>query len=462
VAKILVVDDDPDVRLMLRILLETDGHDVIDAVDAAEGIALTLAEEPEIIVLDQMMPGITGLECLGALRTAAPGVRVVMYSAIRRRLDDAPGDKADVYVDKGDVEELLQAVGTMAAAGSERSGGPSPRPPAPRRTQPAGMDRVRFATPTGEPCPRCLREDGILEGSGDCLACGFCLLVFEAAWSSPGDKDGRAIATREEIQMAEAVEQRVMTPGWFDIGTDVAGAKEFYGRLFGWEAQDAGPVDQTGGYGFFTLGGRQVAGYGPQQNPGPPVWSMYVMVTDADATTAAVQAAGGTVVVPPMDVMDQGRMAIFQDAGGAFFSVWQAGAHRGAQVGRQTGAFTWCELDTRDVAGATAFYDAVFGWGARTSTPAEGEPMSMPYTEFQLDGESIAGMMDMPPGVPAEVPDYWLLYVGVDDVDATVASATELGGSVTVPGMDFPGGRFAVLADPQGAMFGVMTSTAGG
>jgi uncharacterized protein len=251
--------------------------------------------------------------------------------------------------------------------------------------------------------------------------------------------------------MANVDDHLPFTPGWIDIGTDVAAAKAFYLPLFGWEAADAGPPEETGGYGFFLKGGRMVAGYGPQQNPGPPFWTTYVIVPDADDIAAKVTAAGGQVVLPPMDVMDQGRMAVFQDPGGAFFSVWQSGQHHGAQVVREEGSFTWAELDTRDVEGAKRFYEAVFGWGADTT---EGE---MTYTEFKLGGESIGGMMDMPPMVPAEVPPYWLVYFQVADVDAAAARVGELGGSVMAPPMDFPGGRFAVVADPQGAVFGLMS-----
>ena len=110
----------------------------------------------------------------------------------------------------------------------------------------------------------------------------------------------------------------------------------------------------------------------------------------------------------------------------------------------------WVELNTRDVEASKAFYAAVFGWGARTS---EG-PMT--YTEFQLGGESVAGMMEIPSDLPPEVPPHWLVYLGVANVDAAVPKAQGLGASVTVPGMDFPGGRFALLVDPQGAHFGIM------
>jgi uncharacterized protein len=240
-------------------------------------------------------------------------------------------------------------------------------------------------------------------------------------------------------------------PCWVDIGTDVDGAKRFYGDLFGWSAVDAGPPEETGGYGFFTKNGLLVAGFGPQQNPGPPFWSTYVATADADATAKKVEKAGGTVVVAPMDVMTAGRMAVFQDAGGAFFSVWQAGEHKGAQVVNEHGALCWNELQTRDVDGAKSFYRAAFGWDTETHTDTP-----MQYTEFKIDGTSIAGMMAMPPNVPAQVPPYWLAYFAVDDADATVARASELGGDVLVVPMDIAVGRFAVLADPQGASFGII------
>jgi predicted enzyme related to lactoylglutathione lyase len=253
--------------------------------------------------------------------------------------------------------------------------------------------------------------------------------------------------------MPEVTQHKPMTPSWIDIGTDVEGAKRFYTALFGWETQEAGPVEETGGYGFFTKGGKLVAGFGPQQSPGPPYWSTYIDVPDAGQIAKNVEAAGGQVVVAPMEVMDAGSMAVFVDAQGAFICAWQPASHKGAQLVREPGSFTWCELNTRDVAGSKEFYASVFGW--RATTQGEGGPM--PYTEFKLDGdESIAGMMAIPAGVPAEVPPHWLVYIQVADVDAGAAKAKELGGSVVVPPTDYPGGRFAVLTDPQGAHFGVM------
>ncbi len=251
--------------------------------------------------------------------------------------------------------------------------------------------------------------------------------------------------------MPERSEYAPGIPCWVDIGTDIEGAKGFYGGLFGWQAESAGPPEETGGYGFFTKDAKMVAGYGPQMNPGPPVWATYVSVADAGDTAAKVGKAGGTVVMAPMDVMGQGHMAVFQDPQGAFFSVWQPGQHHGAQLVSEPGAFAWTELNTTDVEAAKAFYRDVFGWDAQTS-----EGGDVAYTEFKVNGESIAGGMHMPPGVPAGVPPHWLVYFAVDDPDAAVERARGLGGTVALPPMDFPGGRFAVVMDPQGAAFGVL------
>ena len=238
------------------------------------------------------------------------------------------------------------------------------------------------------------------------------------------------------------------TPSWVDIGTtDLEGAKAFYSTLFGWEIVDQGP--DSGGYCICNLRGKGVAGLGPAQNPGPPYWTTYVGVDDTDTAAKAVEAAGGSVLAA-MDIPQAGRMAVCMDPTGVPFSVWQAGAHRGAQIANEPGSFTWTELNSRDTEAAGRFYESVFGWASETST----EPMQ--YTTFSLDGKTVAGMMDMTGRVPDEVPAHWLVYFGVADCDQAVATTKEAGGELVVGPFDIPDmGRFAVVRDPQGAHFAV-------
>jgi len=242
------------------------------------------------------------------------------------------------------------------------------------------------------------------------------------------------------------------TPSWVDIGTDVDAAIPFYTGLFGWEVDAGG--DEMGGYGFFRLDGKVVAGFGPAQNPGPPVWSTYITVADVEASSEALTAAGGTVVVPAMDVMTAGRMAVCADPQGGFFSMWQPGETAGSELVNEPGAFCWNELNSRDVEGSKVFYGQVFGWASETHDMPG--PVGS-YTEFALDGRTIAGMLPMPPMVPPMVPTYWLVYFAVADCDASQAKAVELGATVLMPPMDVPAGRFCVLGDPQGATFAIIT-----
>lgn len=241
-------------------------------------------------------------------------------------------------------------------------------------------------------------------------------------------------------------------PSWVDLGTsDVDAAVTFYSDLFGWSAPPADP--NAGGYRMVVLRNRPVAGIGPLQMPNvPPCWTTYFSVADADETAAKVTKAGGQVFMAPMDVFEFGRMAVFADTLGAVFAVWQPKLHVGAGLVGEPGTFAWAELLSTDVEASERFYVAVFDWDVNDS-PVPGTD----YVRFELAGQPAAGLMKKPAGIPAEVPPYWGVYFSVANVDDTVAAAERLGGTVVAPAMDMPVGRFAVLADPQGAIFSIMS-----
>jgi uncharacterized protein len=236
-------------------------------------------------------------------------------------------------------------------------------------------------------------------------------------------------------------------PSWVDLTTsDITGAVDFYGHLLGWESIEGPP--EAGGYRIAHLNGKTVAGLGPQMNPQAPVaWATYVNVDSADAAAARVEANGGRTLMEPMDVMTQGRLAVFADPAGGVFGVWQPGEHKGAQLVNEPGAWCWSELLTTDLEGAKAFYRAVFDWAEET---VEGE---MPYTMWQVDGRPIAGMMAKPPTMPAEVPPHWGVYFMVADLEQALSVIRERGGRVLGDPIDSPAGRFAPATDPAGATF---------
>ncbi|MEA2683900.1 MAG: uncharacterized protein QOK05_2228 [Chloroflexota bacterium] len=248
------------------------------------------------------------------------------------------------------------------------------------------------------------------------------------------------------------------TPSWVDANsTDVPASRAFYTQLFGWEAMDLPP--DAGGYLMFTLGGAIVAAVGATQMEGQPSsWSVYFATEDADETSRKVVAAGGQVTVPAFDVLDQGRMAVYQDPTGAYFSVWEGKLMAGLGKAEEANTFSWAELNAPGIDRAEPFYREVFGWGTKKAEAKDGAP---PYTEWQVDGKSIGGGMDTA-GVPGmeNIPPHWLVYFEVADIDATAARAKELGGTLHMGPQEYPGGRFAVVGDPTGASFGLMQSSA--
>ncbi|MCZ7433206.1 VOC family protein [Streptomyces sp. WMMC1477] len=246
------------------------------------------------------------------------------------------------------------------------------------------------------------------------------------------------------------------TPCWIDLMVpDQQAALDFYRDLFGWQGEIGPP--ETGGYSVCALGGRPVAGIMTAMNPDgsrpdpppPPVWTTYLAARDVDATGAAVTAEGGTLIMPPMDVMSLGRMAVVQDPTNAVFGLWQARDFPGFGVSGEPGAVVWSELNTGDTDTAADFYGSVLGIGASTMKGAEG------YFSLNVEGTSVGGMQGLDQLGP-DVPSHWLTYFAVDDVDSTVDALVRAGGSVLKPPFDMMAGRMAVVQDPQGAAFAVI------
>jgi uncharacterized protein len=210
-------------------------------------------------------------------------------------------------------------------------------------------------------------------------------------------------------------------------------------------------------YSMFEMRGEPVAAAytmrpEERQHGAPPHWNSYVTVPSADDATKRAQELGGNVFAPPFDVMDVGRMAVLQDPTGAVFQVWEPKRHIGARIVNEPGALCWTELTTSDTKAAETFYTQLFGWTPKHSAPSAG----MEYTEFSVGGTPSIGMMAKPPDMPAHIPSYWMPYFQVTGVDSSASKAKDLGGNVMVGPQDIPNaGRFAILVDPQGAMFAV-------
>jgi predicted enzyme related to lactoylglutathione lyase len=231
------------------------------------------------------------------------------------------------------------------------------------------------------------------------------------------------------------------------------------------------PEGSGGEYHMARIRGGDVAAVGPVPDGMPPMamWSTYVAVASADDAAERVREAGGSVFQGPFDVSDAGRMAVVADPEGAVLCVWEAKQNIGAKVVNEHGALNFNGLATRDPAAAEAFYGAVFGWrilslpaGIFWILPGYGDHLEegAPGLREQMSQMGAPdGFIDVVAAVDpiadgdADTLAHWSVTFGTDDVGATAARVTELGGTVVVAPHDEPWTRTAALRDPQGAVF---------
>lgn len=231
--------------------------------------------------------------------------------------------------------------------------------------------------------------------------------------------------------------------------TDVEGGKAFYSEVFGLDSEET-PIPGDGVYVQFQKDGKYVAGLAEQQPQEreqgvPPHWNTYIAVDDAEVVTKEAQQLGATVLAPPFDVLESGRMAVVMDPTGAAISFWQAKDHIGAQVYGEEGTVGWWELMTQDPERAITFYTQLFGYATEEFPTASG-----PYTVLKHKGENAAGIMRAP---QPEIPAAWTPYFEVADADATLDTARRLGATPMMEVTDAEGvGRFSWITDPQGAV----------
>jgi hypothetical protein len=254
--------------------------------------------------------------------------------------------------------------------------------------------------------------------------------------------------------MPEITKAAAGTFCWIELGTtDVAAAKKFYGGLFGWTLTDM-PMGAMP-YSMAAVGDKRVAGLtvlsdAAKKMGAPPNWLSYVAVDDAAASAKKIASLGGKVLVGPMDI-GPGHMVVAADPTGAVFAVWQSVQSMGTFLMGEPGSLGWNELISTNEDKAVSFYKGLFGWQADAT-----EMPGMTYTIFKQGEAMIAGSMAQPKQM-AGAPSLWGVYFAVADADQAAEKATALGGKVLNPPMDIPGiGRFAVVADPQGAMFSVI------
>jgi predicted enzyme related to lactoylglutathione lyase len=263
----------------------------------------------------------------------------------------------------------------------------------------------------------------------------------------PFDSGGKGKTRDKEIDMARLTGKFV----WFECVTaEQARAKAFYGDVIGWKTQPFKAGGET--YDMATVGDKPVGGYaspGDDAKSAPPHWVSYVSVDDVDATAKLIKAEGGALLEGPFDVPEVGRMARVADPQGAVFWLMAGTGDDTPDAPSRHGEFHWNELWTRDADAAVRFYQKVFGYSSKSMAMPDGT-----YHVLEKGGVPRGGIMA---STDEKVPPMWLPYVAVDDCDAVVARAEKLGATIHAPPTDIPEvGRFAVLADSNGATFAVV------
>jgi predicted enzyme related to lactoylglutathione lyase len=227
----------------------------------------------------------------------------------------------------------------------------------------------------------------------------------------------------------------------------------FYEHLFGWKCEVEGPAEFS--YGQFKLGGEYVAGVGQMSEEMkrqgiPPLWNSYIEVASVEEITQRASELGGTVTVPPMQVLEEGKLAFFQDPTGGHVGLWQPLRHKGATLKGPPGAFCWNELATRDIEKARDFYGKLLGWefADHPHTPSK-------YYLIKNQGHGNGGMIQMT-AEWGDMPPYWGVYFNVTDLHVAATRLQQLGGKILVPPFDTTAGPISVVADPQGACFSLI------
>ncbi|QWF69399.1 VOC family protein [Methylomonas paludis] len=231
--------------------------------------------------------------------------------------------------------------------------------------------------------------------------------------------------------------------------SDLSKAERFYADLFGWSFREVNIAGKQ--YAEASIAGHPIAGL-VQNSQHLPSWLSFIAVDDVEAYKTQALAHGAKLLSAPQTVPKRGQQAVFIDPQGAVFAVLAADGGDPADQLALPGEWIWSSLITGDPEGAAAFYQNLFEYEVF-------ELAADPGTQHLLlatDNYARASVNSLPADTP-NMHAHWLNYIRVDDVPGAVAKLTSLGGKVLIPPrLDRHGGKLAVVADPAGAVFGIL------
>lgn len=249
---------------------------------------------------------------------------------------------------------------------------------------------------------------------------------------------------------------------WHDLITDTpAESRKFYEELFGWEFDSVGDVLGFGSNDAYTLirnNGRLIGGMVDanrlQNQDNISQWVALFSVADIERAVELVESAGGTILTPPTDLANRGRIAVVADNTGALLALLQTKDGDPADRDPEVGDFLWDELWTDDVERATTFYQNLAAYEASDHN-VEDDDREEDYRLLTTNDKPRAGIMENP---FEGVKPVWVNYIRVEDPAAITARVEALGGRILVEAQPRDiGGEVAFIAGPSGAGIALQT-----
>lgn len=242
---------------------------------------------------------------------------------------------------------------------------------------------------------------------------------------------------------------------WLDLITaDLAGARRFYGSLFGWTFAELG--DGAGAYTLAYKAGFPVSGMvertALKDKERKARWIGFMSVADVRGSAAIVESKGGKVLIEPRQVPARGEMAVVADPDDAPFGLINSSSGDPADELGPAGDWIWSLYQSADAGSAAAFYQDLAGCEV-----VEADPVGQAPHFLLVSGDYARGSVVEIPAERSGLRPDWLYFARVDSVAASLAQAVALGGKVVMePRPDVLSGRLAVITDPSGAPLGLM------
>jgi len=242
---------------------------------------------------------------------------------------------------------------------------------------------------------------------------------------------------------------------WLDLITaDLAGARRFYGTLFGWTFAELG--DGQRAYTLAYKDGYPVSGMvertALRKQERQARWIGFMSVADVGGAAAAVEGKGGRLLIAPRQVPARGEMAVVADPDDAPFGLINSSSGDPADELGPAGDWIWSLYQSPDAGSAAAFYQDLAGYEV-----VEADPVGQSPHFLLVSGDYARGSIVEIPAERSGLRPDWLYFARVEDVAESLAKAVALGGKIIMePRPGVLNGRLALISDPSGAPLGLM------